>query len=354
MKNKKRLKLISFLFIIISTGFLLGRYLVLNFYYKSQASVAVSTFNFNRLAAHSFVKSDQKTSIFSFYKTEGYLYKDSQATTSQVSVMNFIKQTPDLEQKNLQEIRTFISPNNINLQTKEIFPNNFNQNSVVIRSFSDKKDNYLTKQGINLGKEHYFYNQKISGIPVYKAILAVHMQNSNEIYALSGNLTLDENVLSKTISLEKAKEIAIEEAKRKTNQDLDFKIDQTAEYIFNKKILGLSEDATNYPVLAVDIISSAAKPPSFFMRFLVDLSSGKIVFEENLIKSSLNRNVYNCAGATSNCGSPVRSDGVNPYVLSGIAEVDNAFTYLGKIYNFFKDSFGEIVMIIKEQCWNWE
>ena len=333
MEIKTALKnLVLALFIVAALVF--GIFYWLKNASRQSRATLVQTMNFEQVAPESFIKNDRHTSTFSFYKEDGYIYKNAAATSSQVGVSTFINNNPTLDTENLGEIRSFIKDSTDTKATAgKILPENFLSNSGLVKTKSDSQDKYLLSQDISLDKEHYYYNQKINNLPVYGAILAVHLQNSNEVYAMNGNLVIDETIKSKSVSTEQAETIALDTAKKTTT--LELKIAGTKEYVFNGKILGINDDNNNYPALEVTI-NSIGQPLIFSRHYFIDLSSGKILLEENLLQEVLNRGIYNCSGGSCP-SSPTRSE--TSSAATGIADVDSAFSYFGQIFNFFKNNY---------------
>src|SRR5262249_41468040 len=67
-------------------------------------------------------------------------------------------------------------------------------------------------------------------------------------------------------------------------------------------------------------------------QVLLDAQTGEIVRQYPLNLTFLKREIYDAAGTTSDPGTKIRSEGDG---ASGIADVDNAYDFLGDTYNFY-------------------
>ncbi len=184
-----------------------------------------------------------------------------------------------------------------------------------------------TRQLYSGNQVHYFYQQTISGVPVYGATLSVHQQNGNQIYALNGNLATESEVFSGSISEEKAILIALEEGKKEASSDA-VKVGQVEQVIFNGQALGVSDDSQNYLSFAVTILSNDENM-AFGQKYLVSSVDGSILFTEGVIRQALDRQIKDCKNSAS-C-SKSRNEG-EPAV--NIADVDKTYDVLGTSYEF--------------------
>lgn len=261
-----------------------------------------------KTSSYSFFLEDDTRDKFSLNSDEGYLYKTKNS--------------------GLEGVKEFLSGSS--KYKKSLLPNNFINNSELERTEKDINDPYLKKNKIASTKEHYFFTQKISGIPVYGSSLIVHLKNGNEIYSISGNLLKKGIEDKQKISNEDAEKTALEIAK-KQSKTMSFNILSSEKVVFNKKLVGLSEDPKNYLTLAVTINSD----PIFFSKiYYIDLKTGSLLHVEDRIFTALDRRV--CAGGTS-CSNVIRTEGSPP---SGNAEGDAAYDLFGDIYDFYKNNYG--------------
>lgn len=211
-----------------------------------------------------------------------------------------------------------------------IFPESFKKQSEFNKEQKDNEDVFLKKRGIEISNEHYFYAQKINGVPVYGGQVIIHLKNKNEIYSVTAKLLKSEKSTTRKIEDEKAKEIALKKAGEQHKGD--FSVGETKEYIFNPSLMGISEESINYLTLAVNVYSIS---DSFSKQYFVDLESGKVVYEEDLVFEVLDRGVGNCGGSQPPC-SFTRVEGSNPI---GDSDVDSIYDFLGDTYNYFYGAF---------------
>ena len=216
--NRKKIILLLALFVLIILPIV---YLVI--------SANNNSIKQDSLSKYSVLESDSDVSHFSLNAESGYLYKVSK--TGQAAVEEFLKNNP-----------TYNSNGGI-------FPQDFYKNSSLKTSKSDSTDQFLKKNNINISNEHYVFDQKINGIPIYGVNLTVHLKNKNEIYAVSGNLVKNQTIDAQKISDEEAAGIAFSEAKKDANEDA-LKVEESTKYYLNLKALGVSKDGKNYLTLA--------------------------------------------------------------------------------------------------------
>lgn len=287
--------------------------LTLLFYLFNRLFVS-NSLNVKSLSESSVFIENKTTVFYSLYKPKGYLYKSSK--------------------EGLDGVMEFLTKNLNYSSGKKILPPNFINNTKLIRQAKDKDDLFLQKRGINLTNEHYFFDQKIQGIPVYTARLSIHLKNKNEIYSIDGNLVKDQTIGIQKITEEQAKQTALNKAKIDATSEEKLKIAQTQKYILNKKVLGFEDDGKNNLSLEVRV-DSDSQFTTFSTSYFVDLESGEIIYESPKILNSLNRQIYSCSGG--GCGyTPIRNEG-GP--LSGDSDADKAYDFFGEIYNFYAGNF---------------
>lgn len=300
--NKKNIIIFAFLVLLLIASF--------SFYFFIFKSSALNT---QGISDYSTTKMTEATTYFILQKDKGYIYKSKKEGID--AVKDFIKLNPSYNKAKL-------------------LPEGFDKNSALNRTARDSQDPFLQKKGIYLTNEHYFFEQKINGIPIYGAQLAVHLRNKNEIYSVSGNLVKTKETTKQKITEEKAKEVALSEA-QKEGRTIELKVSKVYKSIINLKLLGVSSDETNYLTLAVEVDSKNILP-LFSKVFFVDLASGKIVFQEDLIQEAMNRQVYNC-NDTMNPPCPIAiSEGGN---LTGDADADSVYNIMADIYDYFFNNF---------------
>ncbi|MEN9328106.1 MAG: hypothetical protein RI947_914 [Candidatus Parcubacteria bacterium] len=320
------------LVLIALTVFFTGAaiYLSMRRYSQQAKASQVLTLDIASLAPESNVGEGATTTEFSLYSEEGYIYKSE--GDGLAAVVDFISKNPQVIEDNVMGASTTTPTRKIKTQ-KKILPTNFLANSYLSRKKDDSKDTFLKKQGFNLKSEHYYFRQKINNIPIYKASLSVHLKNANEVYALSGSVALNEQVSPAVISKSDAEKVALEKAKEEASNLLLHK-SSTQDYVFNHKIMGLSDDGTNYPTLAV-VVESEGRPSRFAKRYFVSLADNTILYTENLRESVLSRGIYTCDNGSTSC-SLARQEGEAPV---GEPDTDNTYTYLGDTYNYYLQTF---------------
>lgn len=291
--------LISTLIIIISTLFLF------------LSGILNPSLNTQNLSDYSKVISGKTTNYFIVQKDDGYIYKSSK--TGIDAVREFINKNPSFNGTRL-------------------LPLDFARDSDLTRSEKDSKDKFLKSKNINISNEHYFFEQKINNIPVYGSSLAVHLRNNSEIYSVFGNLIKTKIITEQKISEDQARQVALNDALKDVPTVKEFKIMEAKKYIINKKILGLSDDETNYLALGIQIDSSDI-PFTFSTLYFINLENGELLYRLSKVIDLLDRQIYSCSG--SNCPL-VRSEGQPPV---NDPDADNAYDFFGDTFNFYFNNF---------------
>ena len=104
--------------------------------------------------------------------------------------------------------------------------------------------------------------------------------------------------------------------------------------IVNLKLLNGDSDDANYDTYAVPVCGTSVDKP-YNTIFYVSKSFPKVIFKSSRYKEGMNRTIY--YGTSISSYKKARSEGSS---ASGNSEVDKAYDFLGKIYNFYKDNFG--------------
>ncbi len=265
------------------------------------------------ITPYSSVTRDTGRTVFSINTTNKYLYKSNK--------------------KGLDAAKEFLEKNPSIGNSGPLFPEGFLQNATTTRQIEDKNDSYLQKNGISINNEHYFFDQSLNGVPIYKASAVVHIKNGNEVYSTSGNVSSAKDVTSQIIQETKAVQIAFDLAKNESRTS-QLEIEETKKIYINEQLLGISDNPKNQIALKV-MIRSKGSPIIFRTEYIISLSDGKLLYSESQTRDLLNRNVYNCNGSTT-C-SKARSEG-SP--SSGDAEADNLYSYFYTVYDYFKLNYG--------------
>src|SRR3989344_73927 len=113
-------------------------------------------------------------------------------------------------------------------------------------------------EDVTSNKDHIFFDQKIDGIRIVGGELAVHIKGGNKIYALTGKILSDKSYAQPKISDEKARELAVQQARAELENETEFTVTVHPKAIVNLKLLGLSDDETNYYTAPVQIDSNSS------------------------------------------------------------------------------------------------
>ncbi|MDO8657954.1 MAG: M4 family metallopeptidase [Candidatus Levybacteria bacterium] len=293
---------------------LIGLLTFLVLFYSIYSIFLSNSINTSSLSKESLIQENKTTIYYSLYKQDGYLYKSSR--TGLDGVMEFLNKNP-------------------RVNSKQLFSSTFAKTTTLKRLADDKTDDFLKKQNINLTNEHYFFDQKIQGIPVYGAEVSVHLKNGKEIYSVDGNLVTNQNIGAQKITEEKAKQIALDKAYKEVSTGEKLKVGEIKKYIFNKKILGYDEDNKNYLTLEARV-DTDGQFKTFSTSYFIDLENGEIIYVSPKILNAINREVYRCAGGSCN-GASARGEG-GP--ATGDSDADKLYDFFGDIYKYYSDTFG--------------
>ncbi len=326
MKAKKLLVL----FFIAASIIFTANYV--NHYSTSRETKAVfqNNLNLDAVSPESNVTREEKVLRFSLYKKSGYLFQSQSEGLG--AATDLINKNPPMHTK--PAARSFSS-----LDSQKLLPDGFLNKLSLKRTRDDSRDLFLKREGINLLNNHFYYEQKINNTPILGSFLDVHVENKNEIYSLDGNLLLNENLPAEKITQEQAEKAALTIAENELNKQNQLKIISSARTVFNKRLLGFSDEDNNYISLAVVIGSNDFKN-NFLKKYFINLESGALLLEEQLLKDALERKIYD----PNNCTNPndafsckiLRQEGMG---ASGITDIDNAYDYLGEDYYYFYNTF---------------
>lgn len=210
-----------------------------------------------------------------------------------------------------------------------LFPKDLKNEIQVKRNSKDQENN----------KDHIFFDQKVGDVRIVGGEIVAHIKDQNKIYALTGKVLFDKSYSPSRISDDEAREKAVQKAKEEVDKS-EFIVTIHPKAIVNLKLLGISDDSTNYLTAPVQIDSDSE---DFSKIYYVELQEGKIVNEEPLLFDAMNRQIHNCSlgGSCDPRYSPAppvsRSEGG---AAIGDVEVDGLYDLMGQIYNYYKDSFG--------------
>jgi len=297
-------KLKIFYLILLAGGLIifLGIYFFsYQFRKKNQAAVQPFVIENQRLRPNHFFFKKNNVKTFSFFSRDNLLELDrDQAKLGALAFVN-----KEVQLKQLSTVQTIL-PKKISNQL------------------------YLVKKHSQKGKEHFFYQQKFENYPVYGSFVNLHFNESGGLYGFQGAIVDGGELGEVILNQSQAENKALEKAKKEVG-DIPLRIIQSEKNILNKKILGLEDDNKNYVVQTVLVSALDQNKEPFARKYFVNLANGEIVYEENLILYDIARYIYD--------GQPellARREGDPP---TGIRDVDNAYDFLGEIYNYYLNNF---------------
>jgi len=244
------------------------------------------------------------------------------ANTSGLSaVYEFMNQNPRMNSQSVEPQGS--------LQLQTTLPDNFQENSELVRTIDDKELPGLSKADA----QHYFFRQKLQEIPVYGSFIRFDVKGS-DIVGLQTKLLVDTNVAEGDVSQEDA--ISIARAKARDDAKTDDVAMCTAttpeKLIINRSFLGLAENDTSCSAYQVSMCSGQ-EPVIFNTTYYVCSATSEILFQEDKIESALSRTILDCG--TGSCKSS-RTEGKGAV---GDSEVDRSYDILGNVYNYFYDNY---------------
>jgi Zn-dependent metalloprotease len=310
------------LFFVLFLGVVFLFFSVNYFYFiyqeKSAATFNLSTLDGENFTSKNFLRS-KKINRFTFYTSQNKAPRLNQQVEN-LGLKAFTGQNLNLkDNKNFQTLLPEKTINQLSLKKK----------------FLDSQSPSFIKQNLKtLSGQHFYYEQNINNIPVYGAVVNMHL-NNDQLYAFDGTVTTESELPMAKVSEEKAQEIALDQAKKDSENKISFYIYQSEKIIINKKILGISDDESNHLTQAVWVRSDENSQNFFSRKYFVDLFTGEIIYQEDKLIAALNREIKSCTKGTVNCQT-LRTEGQNP--VSDTA-VNKTYDILGKTYNFYFDSF---------------
>ncbi|MFQ5452028.1 MAG: M4 family metallopeptidase [Candidatus Paceibacterota bacterium] len=203
-------------------------------------------------------------------------------------------------------------------------PSGFGQSTGGVQSLIPDSANQLSLIGSDSGQHYYFQQTGCNGIPVLSSILAMHTNNSNKIYAISGNLQKDS--VSTCTPLINSNQ-AIDNARRSASQEFgesQLTDEEQGLYIVDMHLLGF-EDSGKYLAYGVRVCDSYLRCSVYF----IDSQTGKDVYSYKLYQSEINRRVSK-NNIVRNEGDSEESDN----------DVNKLYDLLGETYEFFSSDFG--------------
>ncbi len=189
------------------------------------------------------------------------------------------------------------------------------------------------------GRSFIRYQQQHKGIPVIAGELNVQMDPAGGVLSVNGETSPDILVdTTPSVDAGTARQTALA-AVAKWYEGANLHLLAKPElWIYNPALLGVN-DNTNILVWRMEVVDNAGAVKELV---LVDAHSGTIALHFSEIKDALSRKIYDnnndyTKGLDHTGAVPDRIEG---QTATKIADVDNAYTYLGDTYNFFFNNFG--------------
>lgn len=253
------------------------------------------------------------------------------SATGEAAVLEFMEKNPLIDAAALSN-DTQVQGITTERTKQRVLPANFRQNSILSRTYTSK----VTKDRKQL--KRYYYTQKVKNVPVFGAEVRFDVEGEDKIVGVDGEYTLDETITEAKLTDQEAQEVARKKAQERlvesgsTQNAVVCNGVAATRQILNKKLLGIGDDERNRLVYLVSFCDSTTEP-TFYRIYNIALDTGEVVSDADGVLHALNRSILNCN--TSGC--PVgRSEGSSP---SGDAEVDQSYTIIGEVYNYFFNTF---------------
>lgn len=227
----------------------------------------------------------------------------------------------------------------ITAQPPEIAARNFMRSQGRLFGVAGTNANYITKRNrLGNGRNYVRLQQSYQNLPVVAAEVVVQVNSQGGVESVLSDLALEaETLAAKPVamtplltSVEAAtKAKAAFPAESPTN--MENSSPQLA--LFVPSVL----DEPGDPVLVWDLNLSCETLIEANARVLVDARSGQIVRVWPLVHPALNRLIYDANSTTNDPGALIRPES---QPATGVADADNAYTYLGDTYNFYSTTHG--------------
>jgi Zn-dependent metalloprotease len=185
------------------------------------------------------------------------------------------------------------------------------------------------------GTTHTKLQQRISGLRVFGAELAVHLANGSTPIGLNGEALLDANLSTQPLLDGNAADKA---ARAALSLDPSSQLKSSELLIYNPAIVG-DGPSTNH--IAYHLVL-ASQDDTESTRALIDARSGKLLAAYSNLESSLNREIRDLAETIALPGPICREQsGAGPVnAVSASPECLAAFQFTGDVYNYFRTAFG--------------
>jgi bacillolysin len=194
------------------------------------------------------------------------------------------------------------------------------------------------------GRDIVRLQQTYGGIPVFAAQLVVHLADGAEVTCISADPGMVFHALD-AASLPLNPKVSAKEASAQAFAEM-LQRNPVAKFadpvpgdarliVYAPEVLGFNGDAE----LAWDIRieSLADSPVPAAARWIVSAENGETINRFELLHTALSRKVYDWNSMTAAPATVTRDNGAG---ATGNAEVDNAYEFIGQVYNFYSTRFG--------------
>lgn len=177
--------------------------------------------------------------------------------------------------------------------------------------------------------------QAIGGMPVYNGRMVIQVDPNGGVRSVLSDILrgpapfdADKSLLTPLISKDQAKVLARRLAIKAALDPDSLQVKgEPALVVYAPSVVG----RPGQPALAwqVEVIAEAA---AFGQRALIDARTGRVLYRFSLVHEAKNREVYDSNNTTDYLGTLRRSEGG---LATGIADVDDAYEFLGDTYDFY-------------------
>lgn len=172
-------------------------------------------------------------------------------------------------------------------------------------------------------KTHFYYEQtRCDGVPVFSSYINVHVNKSNQIYAMAGSLAQGDTLCARNVTELEAQEIARAQYVKDFPTE-NVSTQQSLEYVYSPELLR-TPSATNYLSYFISVCSTG-----YCHGYFVDQGDGTIRKDLIMTADALNRSV-NAGNAQRVEGGPATSN----------QKVNKAYDALGDTWNYYSSKFG--------------
>ena len=192
------------------------------------------------------------------------------------------------------------------------------------------------------GRANVRFQQVHGGVPVLAGELAVNLDGDRNVLSANGELSAGLDLDTRpAITAAAARTIALEAiAKVAGVEPGQLDATEPALWVFDPVLIGPHEGPPSL-VWRTEVTPAASDGEPLRELVLVDAATGALALHFDQIAHARTRRVCDRNNSTSGaeeCTAPyTRSEG---QAATGIAEVDNAYTFSGNVYDYFSANFG--------------